>query len=92
MKLRSVRLIISGDVQGVGYRGWIKSVATHFGLAGWAKNRPDGAVEVVLQGDGEAILKCIEKSKDGPLTASVDGVATTDIPYDSTINDFQVLY
>jgi acylphosphatase len=42
---------VSGRVQGVGFRWWTRSRALELGLAGWARNLPDGRVEVVAEGD-----------------------------------------
>ena len=75
---RSVHLIISGRVQGVGYRKWTAAQATKHGLAGWVRNRTDGTVEAVLCGDNDQIDQMIEACHKGPLMARVDGVLVSD--------------
>ena len=69
--LIAVRVIISGRVQGVGYRAWTISTASKRGLQGWVRNRSDGSVEAVFSGEEETVLAMIESCKDGPVTARV---------------------
>ena len=49
--MKRIHLIISGDVQGVGYRAWTKRQAKDLGIVGWVKNREDKAVELVGEGE-----------------------------------------
>lgn len=51
---------VSGRVQGVGMRWWIRSRALELGLVGWARNTDDGRVEVVAEGTREAAEKLLE--------------------------------
>lgn len=74
MTKRAVRLIISGKVQGVFYRGWTAQTATELGLDGWVRNRADGTVEAFLYGSSELIDQMSLKAKDGPKMAVVDHV------------------
>lgn len=67
-------IIVRGKVQGVGYRAWIADEAEAQELAGWARNRRDGTVEVVLCGSDEAIAALIAKCQHGPSMARVSGV------------------
>jgi acylphosphatase len=57
--------VVSGDVQGVGYRWFVRSIAEAAGLAGSASNLPDGRVEVVLEGPGDEVAAALEQL-DGP--------------------------
>lgn len=57
---------VSGDVQGVGYRSFIKEKALELGITGWVKNLPDGRVEAAFQGENEQIQKMIVFCKSGP--------------------------
>jgi acylphosphatase len=56
---RSVALV-SGDVQGVGYRWFVRDLASSAGLAGSARNLPDGRVEVVLEGSAEDVAGVLD--------------------------------
>jgi len=72
--MRSVRLIITGCVQGVGYRIWVERTAQSLGVSGWVRNRSDGSVELQATGDDEAVAKLIEACRQGPRAAVVTDV------------------
>ena len=67
----SVRVRITGRVQGVGYRGWTVRAAVILGLSGWVRNRSDGSVEAVFQGGQDQIDQMIDKLYQGPFGAVV---------------------
>ena len=69
---RSVKVLVYGIVQGVGFRYFTQQEAHRLGLSGHATNLADGSVEVVAQGESKAVEKLIEWLKSGPRTASVD--------------------
>jgi acylphosphatase len=69
-------VVVRGRVQGVGYRMWAVSRATGYGLTGWARNLGDGAVEMVLQGDGASIAAMLADCWTGPPMANVSSVAS----------------
>jgi acylphosphatase len=64
-------LWVSGRVQGVWYRGSCADRARALGVSGWARNLPDGRVEVVAEGDGEAVDQLVEWCREGPPHALV---------------------
>ena len=64
MSLRQVA-VVSGHVQGVGYRWFVRELASAAGLAGSARNLPDGRVEVVLEGPDDAVNRVLAEL-DGP--------------------------
>ncbi|HWE11865.1 MAG TPA: acylphosphatase [Solirubrobacteraceae bacterium] len=68
------RLVIHGKVQGVFFRDSIRSAAEREGVAGWAANRDDGAVEVVLEGPPAAVQAVAEYCRRGPERARVESV------------------
>lgn len=61
-----VRLVVSGLVQGVGFRSFVQRTALELGLSGWAQNRADGKVEVVLEGSADAIARAVEALRSPP--------------------------
>lgn len=69
-----LHLFISGFVQGVGFRQFIKSHAKKLGLTGWTKNLSDGRVEVVAQGDGGNLEKLVGLCKKGPMLSEVKDI------------------
>jgi len=75
--MRSVRLVISGRVQGVGYRLWAERAAAALGIAGWVRNRGDGSVELQATGTETAIDALIEACRQGPRAAIVTDIAIT---------------
>jgi acylphosphatase len=74
---KTVRLIISGRVQGVSYRWWTVGEATRRGLNGWVRNRRDGSVEVLISGPSAEVDDLIEACRQGPAAARVTDVAIT---------------
>ncbi|HRE17054.1 MAG TPA: acylphosphatase [Rhodocyclaceae bacterium] len=71
-------LIISGLVQGVGYRYATLCEARHLGLSGWVRNRRDGTVEAVVAGSGEAVAALIAWARQGPPAARVSDVRVSE--------------
>ena len=67
-------LLITGRVQGVGYRQWICGEALALGLTGWVRNRRDGSVEAVVDGLEPLVQAIIERAHRGPPAALVDAV------------------
>jgi acylphosphatase len=70
----TVRLRISGRVQGVAYRAWTVRQASLLFLSGWIRNRRDGSVEAVLSGPEEAVRTMIERCRQGPPGALVSAI------------------
>lgn len=71
---------MSGRVQGVWYRGACAEQARSLGVAGWARNLPDGRVEVVAEGGPEAVDQLVEWCRHGPPSARVTGVESHEEP------------
>ena len=69
--MTAVRVVISGRVQGVWFRGWTIETATRRGLDGWVRNRRDGTVEAVFSGPKEAVEGMVEACWSGPAMARV---------------------
>lgn len=75
--MKSVRLLINGRVQGVGYRYFVRREATRLGLDGWVRNLADGNVEAVVSGDPAAVEDLIRLLETGPGGAEVAEVGVT---------------
>jgi acylphosphatase len=67
-------VFVEGDVQGVFFRDSCKRRSEEAGVAGWARNNPDGRVEVVLEGEPSAVQEIIDWCYAGPKMASVNSV------------------
>jgi acylphosphatase len=74
------RLIISGRVQGVGFRWSLHAEAKTLGLDGWVRNRRDGTVEALISGAPEAVETLTAWAFQGPPSARVDRVLFNDEP------------
>jgi acylphosphatase len=68
------RVIVRGLVQGVFFRDSTRRLAERHGVAGWATNRSDGAVEAVFEGDSAAVERLVAFSREGPRGAQVESV------------------
>ena len=68
------RLVIRGRVQGVGFRFHIRAEAMRLGVAGWVRNRSDGTVEALVQGEQDAVDRMIAWARRGPSSARVSDV------------------
>jgi acylphosphatase len=79
---KAVRYLISGRVQGVGYRFFAKRTAERLHLMGFAKNLPDGRVEVYAIGPAELLAALRIELNQGPHGASVSSVTEEDAPID----------
>ena len=69
--------VVSGKVQGVGFRWHVREAARRLSLAGWVLNRPDGSVEIAVEGD-EPSLDALQRAVEiGPPGARVDAIRRT---------------
>ena len=74
--MAALHLMISGRVQGVGFRWSMCEAALEHGARGWVRNRRDGRVEAVLDGPEQAIAAMLRWARHGPRSARVDHVET----------------
>jgi acylphosphatase len=68
------RVVVQGHVQGVFFRETTKRRAQAAGVAGWVRNRPDGTVEAVFEGERDAVERLVAYVREGPRGARVDRV------------------
>lgn len=78
-------VVISGRVQGVGFRYDTQWTAQGIGVGGWVRNRRDGTVEAVIEGDKERVERMLEWCRRGPALARVERV---DLAWESTTGEF----
>ena len=85
MALVRARLKVKGGVQGVGYRAWTRRTAESLGLTGWVRNLPDGAVEILAEGDKEQVEELVKCTHVGPPSSQVDEV---DVLFETFTGEF----
>jgi acylphosphatase len=71
-------VVAHGHVQGVFFRDTARREAERRGVAGWARNRPDGALEAVFEGEPQAVAELVAFCERGPRGAHVERVETSD--------------
>ena len=84
------RLVISGHVQGVGFRWFTKDAARREGLTGWVRNLPDGRVEALVEGEAEAVTRLERAVRQGPGGARVKTVTVDDQDATGAYKDFSI--
>jgi acylphosphatase len=73
-------VVVYGFVQGVGFRFAVERAAKTRGVSGWVRNRPDGTVEVVFEGEPEAVERLVAFAREGPRGAVVERVDVREEP------------
>jgi acylphosphatase len=82
-------ITVTGRVQGVFFRAWMRDQATGLGVTGWVRNCPDGRVDAHIEGEETAVQELIELLHEGPPAAQVDDVKTWEVEtFD--FDDFEV--
>jgi acylphosphatase len=86
-----IKLNISGQVQGVGYRYWFAEQAQALGLKGYVKNLSTGEVEAVIVGTDSQLSEMIARSWQGPARATVKSVMQEYLESELDVQDFIIL-
>ncbi len=81
---------ITGRVQGVWFRGWVREEARRLGLTGSVRNQPDGSVAALFVGPGTAVAAMLTLCRDGPPSARVHSVETTPVTPVPQLAEFRV--
>lgn len=74
------RVVVHGRVQGVFFRDTTRQLATARRVAGWVRNRADGTVEAVFEGDADGVGRLVDFARRGPRRAHVERVEAIDEP------------
>ncbi|MFZ0133194.1 MAG: acylphosphatase [Desulfobacterales bacterium] len=91
-KQARVHIVISGIVQGVFFRVETQRAAQRCGVNGWVRNRRDGTVEAVIEGERPRVEKMLDWCRTGPSRAVVDNVAVEWETYTGEMADFRVTH
>jgi acylphosphatase len=82
------RILVSGRVQGIGYRDWVVRTGQRGGLTGWVRNLRDGRVEIVASGEEAALIAFAKACQEGPPLARVEQVDCEALPDDKPHKGF----
>jgi acylphosphatase len=88
---RAIEVRVSGEVQGVSFRGYAAQVAVRLELVGWIRNEPDGSVLGHFEGPRDAVEEMLTWCRDGSPSAEVRKLAVRDVPL-TNASDFRVDY
>ncbi len=83
--------MVRGTVQGVGFRWFVRDVATRSGLSGWVRNQADGTVECLAQGPRRELEELLEQLRQGPPWAEVGEVEVSWREPDPGLGGFRVV-
>ncbi len=84
--------IVSGKVQGVGFRAYVENIAREHGVTGWVKNNNEqGTVEVLFQGLPDILKECAEDLQNGSVLSRVESVAVDWRTPKEQLDDFKIL-
>ena len=92
MALYGVRVVISGKVQDVSFRSFIKRNADMMGLKGFVRNRDDSKLEALIEGEKDMIEALIEAMRTGPERAVVKDIDIEWQSHSGIYTDFKVIY
>jgi acylphosphatase len=84
------KLTLSGRVQRVGFRWFAVEAAEREGVGGWVANTPDGRVQILVEGEADAVERFERAVRRGPMAARVDEVETEVQPPSGAARGFQV--
>jgi acylphosphatase len=88
--IQAKRYLVRGRVQGVGFRWFVEREAHQLHVAGWVRNNPDGAVEILAQGTRLELAGLHSRLREGPRAARVDQVEVSDVEPTPGLSSFQV--
>lgn len=91
MGLKQVQLVVRGRVQGVYFRASTQREARRLGLSGWVKNRPDGFVELLAEGEEDGLKDLIAWANRGPSAARVERVDVRWRSFTGEFPDFRIV-
>jgi acylphosphatase len=86
----TMEFVVTGVVQGVGYRWFTRREAHRLGVRGWVRNRPDGSVQVLVQGEAGAVGQLEALLRQGPAGSRVENVLALAHATNETYGSFEV--
>jgi acylphosphatase len=92
MAQKTIRVIVTGRVQGVFFRGYTQEEALKYGVKGWVRNLPNGSVEALISGDAAQVDRLVSWLAIGPPLAQVSRVKVEELEPDEELRGFEVRY
>ena len=90
--MKRLHIFVAGIVQGVGFRFFTDRVAKELNIKGFVKNLPDGRVEIVAEGEEEALNKFLERIREGPRLAKVEKVDVREEEFKGEFENFEIRF
>ena len=90
--IKTYKVLLSGRVQGVGFRYFTESVADKYSVKGYVENTPAGKVEILCQGEEEEVRTFIEEVVKGPAFSVITGIAKQEVTDNKVYNTFEIKY
>ena len=90
-KMKFAEILVTGKVQGVWFRDFVKKNAITLNLNGWVKNNPDGNVSAAIEGEESIINQIIEQIKIGSPLSKVNNVKVNWLPFENKFNSFKII-
>ncbi|MBN2556102.1 MAG: acylphosphatase [Anaerolineales bacterium] len=87
---KQIHLVVSGRVQGAGFRYFTYESALQFGITGWVRNRPDRRVEILASGTEENLEQFLREVHRGPNASQVDSVEVSSSPINEEFQSFDI--
>jgi acylphosphatase len=84
--------VVTGKVQGVGYRYYAQMMAVQHEITGWVRNLPDGSVEMLTSGTKENLDRFVKEIRSGNPFSSVDEIKIEECPHKERFNSFTIKY
>jgi len=88
--VKRLHVIVEGRVQGVGFRYFVQETAIELELKGWVRNRWDGSVEVLVEGDPDVLNQLLEELHRGPRSSIIERVIPQWLPATGEFSRFSV--
>ncbi len=90
--MKTLHILVSGIVQGVGFRYFAYKTALRLNIKGWVRNLPDGRVEIMAQGNESALREFVKQLRIGPRFATVKSVRVEEKLDEPEYDQFDITY
>jgi len=92
VNIRTYEVVLSGRVQGVGFRYFVESIAGKYDICGYVRNTYNNQVEIICQGEDEDIKNFIDEVKKGPTFSAVTDIKIDEIENSKKYSIFEIKY